>query len=198
MASNIISSTIDDAYPVAGVDNDSQGFRDNFNVIKTNFASAKTEIESLQTNSAATNNANNFLGNDIRNANLYQITHKHADSRASEWETNQDVSWTQGAYKRGKVGAAINLSIKDWPTNTEYAEMVIQLYGDGTATRDVTFISTYGSGIAGTLFTDGNAAWTGARITLPTTTTTSVLIKAFTYDGGTNTFLEFMGTFVAV
>ena len=35
MASNIISSTIDDTYPVAGIDNDTQGFRDNFNIIKT-------------------------------------------------------------------------------------------------------------------------------------------------------------------
>ena len=35
MASNIISSTIDESYPVAGQDNDTQGFRDNFNIIKT-------------------------------------------------------------------------------------------------------------------------------------------------------------------
>ena len=36
MASNIVDTTIDETYPVAGVDNDSQGFRDNFNIIKTN------------------------------------------------------------------------------------------------------------------------------------------------------------------
>ena len=34
MASNINSDAIDKDYPVAGQDNDSQGFRDNFNTIK--------------------------------------------------------------------------------------------------------------------------------------------------------------------
>ena len=43
MASNIQSSTIDAAYPVAGVDNDTQGFRDNFSTIKDNFTAAKAD-----------------------------------------------------------------------------------------------------------------------------------------------------------
>ena len=34
MASNINTNTIDENYPVAGIDNDSQGFRDNFTSIK--------------------------------------------------------------------------------------------------------------------------------------------------------------------
>ena len=50
MASNINDAGINKDYPVAGQDNDSQGFRDNFNVIKTNFTNAKSEIETLQTN----------------------------------------------------------------------------------------------------------------------------------------------------
>lgn len=50
MASNIVDTTIDETYPVAGVDNDSQGFRDNFNIIKSNFVAAKAEITELQSN----------------------------------------------------------------------------------------------------------------------------------------------------
>ena len=41
MASNIVDTTIDDTYPVAGIDNDSQGFRDNFNIIKDMYLSKK-------------------------------------------------------------------------------------------------------------------------------------------------------------
>ena len=37
MASSINPSNIDGTYPVAGQDNDSQGFRDNFTNVKTNF-----------------------------------------------------------------------------------------------------------------------------------------------------------------
>ena len=40
MASNINDTGVNKDYPVAGQDNDSQGFRDNFNVIKDNFASS--------------------------------------------------------------------------------------------------------------------------------------------------------------
>lgn len=48
MASNINQNTIDSAYPVAGQDNDSQGFRDNFTSIRNNFAFASSEITDLQ------------------------------------------------------------------------------------------------------------------------------------------------------
>ena len=53
MASNIVPGNIDGTYPKAGQDNSSQGFRDNFNAIKTNFTEAKSEIDDLQTNKAS-------------------------------------------------------------------------------------------------------------------------------------------------
>jgi len=48
MASNINPSNIDGDYPVADIDNDSQGFRDNFGNTSTNFTFAVSEIEDLQ------------------------------------------------------------------------------------------------------------------------------------------------------
>lgn len=48
MASNINPNNIDGTYPVAGQDNNSQGFRDNFTNIKTNFQFAEDEINDLQ------------------------------------------------------------------------------------------------------------------------------------------------------
>jgi hypothetical protein len=48
MASNINTTTIDTKYPIAGQDNDSQGFRDNFFNINANFIQAKSEIEVMQ------------------------------------------------------------------------------------------------------------------------------------------------------
>ena len=50
MASTINTTNIDTAFPHAGQDNDSQGFRDNFLNTNNNFAAAKTEIEDLQDN----------------------------------------------------------------------------------------------------------------------------------------------------
>lgn len=48
MASNINPNNINGNYPVAGQDNDSQGFRDNFTNISNNFSFAATEISALQ------------------------------------------------------------------------------------------------------------------------------------------------------
>jgi hypothetical protein len=47
MSSQITTDNIDGTYPIAGQDNDSQGFRDNFTNIKNNFAYAKSEIDDL-------------------------------------------------------------------------------------------------------------------------------------------------------
>ena len=70
MASTIISATINDTFPVAGVDNDTQGFRDNFNIIKTGLATAASEITTLQDNTAKTNVTTSFNNNTIENVNL--------------------------------------------------------------------------------------------------------------------------------
>ena len=70
MTSQIITTTIDATYPVAGQDNNSQGFRDNFNAIKTAFSVAKSEITDLQTNSAKLSEDNNFNGVLIDNAEV--------------------------------------------------------------------------------------------------------------------------------
>ena len=48
MASDITPGNIDGTFPIAGIDNDSQGFRTNFTNTATNFTEAKSEIEDLQ------------------------------------------------------------------------------------------------------------------------------------------------------
>jgi hypothetical protein len=53
MTSRIIPTNIDITYPIAGQDNDTQGFRDNFAGIQTNFQIAGQEISALQTVAAA-------------------------------------------------------------------------------------------------------------------------------------------------
>ena len=60
MTSLINFAAINQNFPVAGQDNDTQVFRDNFDTIKTNFSAAKTEIEDLQDNVARTDVASDF------------------------------------------------------------------------------------------------------------------------------------------
>ena len=48
MSSAINTNGIDVNYPIPGQNNSSQGFRNNFNAIKTNIDTAGTEITDLQ------------------------------------------------------------------------------------------------------------------------------------------------------
>ncbi len=54
MASTINSNNINILYPIAGQDNDTQGFRDNFRNIKNNLSTAAQEITALQASLAKT------------------------------------------------------------------------------------------------------------------------------------------------
>jgi hypothetical protein len=64
MSSNINPNNIDREFPVAGQDNDSQGFRDNFTSIKNNFSFASAEISDLQ-NSVTSLQSIVQIGNDL-------------------------------------------------------------------------------------------------------------------------------------
>jgi hypothetical protein len=50
MASQIDPTTIDVTYPIAGQDNDTRGFHDNYRAIQNGLVFAKSEIETLQAN----------------------------------------------------------------------------------------------------------------------------------------------------
>ena len=65
MASSIVPGNIDGTFPIAGQDNSSQGFRDNFTAIKNNFTTASSEITDLQANKASTDEASNFADNIV-------------------------------------------------------------------------------------------------------------------------------------
>lgn len=58
--SNINYAAIDENFPVAGQDNDTQTFRDNFDTIKTALRNAFDEVTDLQDNTARTDQDNDF------------------------------------------------------------------------------------------------------------------------------------------
>ena len=80
MTSNINPNNIDGSYPVAGQDNNSQGFRDNFTNTGTNFQYAADEITDLQNKAVlkaaltGTTLDNNMNGVLLYNAQVQQIT----------------------------------------------------------------------------------------------------------------------------
>ena len=57
MTSAINPNSIDNTYPVEGVSNPSQGLRDNFSAIKTEFSTAASEITAVQSLSSSTSSS---------------------------------------------------------------------------------------------------------------------------------------------
>ena len=64
------TNSIDVNYPVAGADNSSLGFRNNFSAIRSALDATGSEISDLQINLVNLSGTNNFGGNQIKNATL--------------------------------------------------------------------------------------------------------------------------------
>jgi len=136
-ASLINFGSVDATYPVAGQDNNSQGFRDNFGVIKTGLGQASTEITALQNNAAFKNSANDFGQNVLSNAVIK--TFYGASLDLGTVVTNTDISLTNGPLQSVTLATNATLTFKNWPTTGKYAAVRVMLYSDQTAVRIPSF-----------------------------------------------------------
>jgi hypothetical protein len=187
MASNINETGIDELYPVAGIDNDSQGFRDNFSSIKSNFTVTKTEIEDLQNNAARTDEDVSFNGNEVSNAVFLYNTEKVF--QAGTITNNQNVSLTNGPIQVIGVGASITLTLAEWP-ESGYSKIRLMVINIGSANKTLNFSVQGGGAIK------RDPSWP----TVDTTITVSdednfAIIDFFTIDGGTTVFAEYKGIY---
>ena len=151
MTSLINFAAINENFPVAGQDNDTQVFRDNFDTIKTNFSAAKTEITDLQDNSARTDQDNDFLYNVVGSLTLQDAYLRKKDYGAAIVAGTQDISFKQAMYHVVKFGANTSLSFSEFPTAAvditglgQIGKATLELYGDGT-TRTITFTTSGGT-----------------------------------------------------
>jgi hypothetical protein len=151
LTSLINFAAINENFPVAGQDNDTQVFRDNFDTIKTNFSTAKTEITDLQDNVARTDEDNDFLYNVVGSVTLNDAYLRKKDYGAAIVAGTQDVSFKQAMYHVIKVGADTSLSFSEFPTGAvditglgQIGKATLELYGDGTA-RTITITTSGGT-----------------------------------------------------
>lgn len=119
MTSSINPNNIDGAYPVAGQDNDSQGFRDNFTNIKTNFAYAATEISDLQSKAvlkAALSGST--LNNDMNGAALIGAEIRNFTATKVDLGTTSGtvtVNYAAGHYQVVTTSGSITLAFSGFP-----------------------------------------------------------------------------------
>ena len=135
--SNIIYNTIDEDYPIAGQDNDSQGFRDNFSIIKIALTTAESEISALENSTAKLGEVNNFLGGTISNVilnNTFTTTSVAIDDIV-------DVSGTGNSYFKITKSTS-NPIVITWPTNAGNNHIKIRLEIFASGDRTISFAGT--------------------------------------------------------
>ena len=183
MASNIVPGNVDGTYPKAGQDNSSQGFRDNFSAIKTNFTEAQSEIEDLQTNKASTNANSNFSNYVVSQATFKdtaETVYPHGTTGGAITLNHEN-----GHYQTLTTNAAITLSFSNFPATNTVGRIVLDVNVVSTA-HTITIPSAV-------LVATGVSGGDGSSDTITVPTSGRHLYEFLTPDGGTTILMHQLG-----
>jgi hypothetical protein len=131
MTSAINPNNINGAYPVAGQDNDSQGFRDNFTNIKTNFTYASDELTDLQSKvvlKSALNGTvlnNNMAGSPLSNAQLIGVT--MPSQALGTVSGDQALNFAASSYYTLTTAGSVSISFSNWPAAGQVGTINLQI-----------------------------------------------------------------------
>jgi hypothetical protein len=138
---------IDQTYPVAGQDNDSQGFRDNFNNVKDSLSLASADIVELQSKAVlksaiSTNDTvtNDMGGSSITNGKFSEF-YASSYTPVSAVTTGQYVDLANGSFQSFVMNADIDFTFRGWPTTGQYAVVRLLLSSQDNIPRTATFNS---------------------------------------------------------
>jgi hypothetical protein len=165
MTSAINPNNIDGTYPVAGQDNNSQGFRDNFTNIKTNFQYAEDEITDLQNNVvlksalSGTTLDNDMLGSVLSNAELNDMGY----TRLALGTTGGSVTinYAVGMYQTMTTNASTSLAFTNFPPAGVAGEVYFQITVASTA-HTLTLPAAVSLGLSGIQGISGQVITFGA------------------------------------
>jgi hypothetical protein len=124
--SQINPNNINSAYPIAGQDNNTQGFRDNFTNIKLNFQYAASEIDTLLGNAILKNTTSNDFANSviygarIQNTGYVQVNQGDVAPTAS-------VNFAAGSFQTITANANTTLSFSNLPTSGTTAVLTLAI-----------------------------------------------------------------------
>lgn len=196
MTSQINPNNINGAYPVAGQDNNSQGFRDNFTNTRTNFAFASAEITDLQnkallkaplTGTAVADN--NLNGTLLVNAQLRDMSISVVD--LSNISGSVIINYETGQYYTGTTTGSVTISFTNFPTSNiggtnPAGDLILRLTVASTA-HTLTLPSAVGLGYALSSI-QGIQGISGQTITFAEAGTYEFLFQST--NGGSNILLS--------
>jgi hypothetical protein len=205
--SNINFLSINENFPVAGQDNDTQVFRDNFDTIKTSLSAAKTEVDELLGAVARLDREDNDFGiNKISNVVLSNARTQTNDARTSPLTAGATIDALSGGYQIYTIGADISIDFLNFagdtrnvPVETEIqkasvSKVTLELYSDLTASDEYTVTFTL-SGTGATQFKKRN--WPDSTDTIVLTAASAdnpIIIEFWRHDLDT-IYVNYLGEF---
>ena len=182
MSSNINPNNIDTTYPVAGQDNDSQGFRDNFTNIKNNFTEASTEINDLQSKvvlkSALTGSTldNNFDGATLKAAKVQDF--RETVNVLGTTSGSQTLNYAAGHYHTLTTDGTLSIAFSNLPATGSHGRLRLAITVTSTS-HTLTLPSAVSQGTTGIQgYDSGTSAITFAALG-------TYIFEFTTSDGGT-------------
>jgi len=195
--SNDINVTvIDETYPVAGQDNDSQGFRDNFQNIKNALTNAKDAIGTLESNAPSTIADNDFNDNTISKAILEDTAWSAPSAETIAGETN--VDYTSGHYRRliltSATPATNTVVVTNWAPANSMGHMILEVRSNDTNSKNLNFSTPTGNIKTDTSNLDLSSDFSVSGYASGSTEY-KYLFEVWSPDQGANIFINYLGRY---
>jgi len=190
-SNDINTGGIDTAYPVAGADNDSQGFRDNFSNIKQAIDDAKSALSTLEGTAPSKQADNDFNDNKIKKAVLEDTALSAPSAETLAGETNVDYS--AGHYRRlictSEIGETNTVVIQNFAPAEALSHMMLEVRSNNTNQKDLNFSTP-----SGNILTDTSNLDLSSDFRL-TDTNGKYIFEVWSPDQGANIFVYYKGKF---
>lgn len=190
MTSAITTTSLDESFPIAGQDNNSQGFRDNFNSIKNALNTAKSEITTLQSDTAKLNAPNAFNGVLLEDAEINKFYGSVRQNGTVSTSTDIDIE--NGPLQVISVGAALSLRFINWPGSDLFGKIRLHIKNTSGSSR---VISLDSQGVTDIKFVSGEFTPSGSIAQVTVANSSEVVVEAWTYDNGITVYLKNFGVF---
>lgn len=189
--SSIITNTILTNYPIAGVDNDSQGFRDNFTRIQSALAQAKVELIKFE-NQAMLKTPLSGTGtvvNDIADGSIINGSYNkfYGTSNSNDvTDNNVSISLWDGIYQSFSLLQNTTITFTHWPDAGQYANIRVALTAASSTNVSLTEITSANN---------GDVLQDISFPALTITDTAYYVIEAWSANNGATVFIKYIGKF---
>lgn len=186
MASNINPNNIDGTFPIAGQDNSSQGFRNNFTNVKNNLTFARDEISDLQAKALVTSALtgqtvnNDMAGTQIFRPQLAAWTQSLLDLGAVN--TTATLDFNTANFQKVTTAGAITLSFINWPATVGTGALGYGLMRVWIVVTDTTHTITLPSSV--NIAVEDIAGYDSTTKTITFDTTGNYVFDISSIDGG--------------